>query len=72
MKRFFTILILISFIILNTTAKNTKVRQLYITKNNKVYINANNREYEALPIVTVKFLELQALQQKYNVIRYNN
>lgn len=71
MKRFFTILILISFIILNTSAKNTKVRQLYITKNNKVYINANNREYEALPIVTVKFLELQALQQKYNVIRYN-
>lgn len=54
-----------------TLLGTTKVTQTITHKANKVYILANNREYEALPIVSVKFLNQTNLLNSYNVIRYN-
>ncbi|MBR0064414.1 MAG: S8 family serine peptidase [Paludibacteraceae bacterium] len=51
---------------------HSKVQQSVVeTRDNKVYILANEREYEALSIISVKFHNLHELQKKYNVIRHN-
>lgn len=48
-----------------------KVHQTTVIRDNRIHIISNNREYEALPVVTVKYLDLSVLQTSYNVIRYN-
>lgn len=55
----------------STLFASNKINQTTIKRGNKIQIIANNREYEALPILSVKYLDLHILQENYNVIRYN-
>lgn len=48
-----------------------KVHQAIVERDNKVLILENQREYEALQVVTVKYLDLSNLQNHYSVIRHN-
>lgn len=49
----------------------SKVTQITSIKSGKIYVLTNNHEYEATQVVTVKYLNIQQLQNGYNVIRHN-
>ena len=49
-----------------------KIQQQLIGRNNHLYIVSYNKEYPINNIITVKFMQLDELQRKYSVIRYNH
>lgn len=50
---------------------NSKIQQEVIERNNHLYIISCNKEYPINDIITVKYVYIEQLQDKYHVIRNN-
>ena len=70
MKRLIAIL-LIAICYNDLSYAITKVSQSIMLKDGKAYLETDNRAYEIIPIISVKYDNLSKIQQKYNTIRYN-